>query len=69
MQSIYEIGDTVILSGTVVRIEQMPNGGIFYYLKEYDVPVGETSILGRLEAPWALVDRSNTRVCGFEKTE
>ena len=69
MQSKYEIGDTVILSGTVKRIEQMPNGDIFYYLKECDLPVREDSILGRLEVSWELVNRSKTRVCRFEKTE
>lgn len=54
MISKYDIGDTVILSGTVSRIEQEPNGSIIYVLKEYDRPVKESTILGNLAENWML---------------
>ena len=56
MISKYEIGDTVILTGTVSRIEQSEAGYIKYILLEYDGPVMEQAILGKVEAPWRVVD-------------
>ena len=54
MISMYEIGDTVILRGTVKRIEVTQDGEIIYYMQEYQVPVGEETIVGRVEEPWKL---------------
>lgn len=54
MISKYDIGDTIILTGTVSRIEQLQNGRIIYVLKEYDRPIEETSILGNLAENWML---------------
>ena len=55
MYTRYEIGDRGVLTGRVSSIEQTPNGRILYTLREYDVPIPEEQILGRLERPWDLV--------------
>ena len=54
MVSLYNIGDTVLLKGTVMRVEQIPDGRILYTLREYEVPLQETNIVGRIEKPWSL---------------
>lgn len=59
MFSKYEIGDTVILSGTVKRIEQAPTGEILYTVKEYDRPIYESTIIGKVEPNWHLVKCDN----------
>lgn len=59
MFSNYDIGDTVILSGTVERIEQIPTGEIVYTLKEYDRPIRESMIIGKVEPNWHLVKCDN----------
>lgn len=57
MISKFDIGDTVLLTGTVDKIEQYENGVICYILREYNVPVMETSILARVEKPWKVEER------------
>ena len=51
----YDIGDTVILCGTIQRIEQGPDDEIRYILREYDRPIREETILGSLQEPWKLL--------------
>ena len=58
MISQYDIGDTVILVGTVKRIEQSPDGTVCYEMREYNVPVAEEMIAGRVEKPWKLVNEA-----------
>ena len=55
MISKYDIGDTVILTGTVEQVEQGPDGRIHYTLKEYRVPIKEETILARIEEPWRVL--------------
>lgn len=54
MISKYDVGDTVILRGTVERIEQTQDETILYTMKEYRIPIPEEAIVGRVEAPWEL---------------
>lgn len=61
MISQYDIGDTVILCGTIQRIEQGPDGEIMYVLREYDRPICEESILGSLQEPWRLLQERRER--------
>lgn len=56
MFSKYEIGDTVILKGTIREIKQTHDGTVLYRLGETETPVGENDIIGKVEAPWALVN-------------
>ena len=56
MISKYDIGDTVILTGTISRIEQSEAGNIKYILLEYDGTVMERAILGKVEEPWRVID-------------
>ena len=53
----YDIGDTIVLTGTITSIEQGQSGDILYIVKEYDRPILEETILARIEAPWKLVSK------------
>lgn len=59
MISKYEIGDVVLLSGTITGVEQDSSGEITYRIREYTVPVGETAIVARIEEPWRLQKERN----------
>lgn len=54
MISKYDVGDRVILTGTVERIEQRQNGTVLYTLRGCDASVPEADIVGRVEEPWVL---------------
>ena len=61
MISKYDIGDTVILTGTVSRIVQTPTGKIMYILLEYDRPVMEATILARVADSWKIVEMEGVK--------
>ena len=51
----YDIGDTVLITAKICRIEQIPNGEVFYYMSgKSDLPFPEDSIAARIEPPWTL---------------
>lgn len=54
MISKYDVGDRVILTGTVERIEQRQNGTVLYTLRGFETPLLETDIIGRVEESWVL---------------
>ena len=54
MISKYEIGDTILLKGTITSIEAISDDTILYKVREYNLPVSEDYIVARIEEPWKL---------------
>ncbi len=52
MISKYDIGDKVILVGTISSISQTQNGTVAYKLKECEQSVTEENIIAKIEPPW-----------------
>ena len=54
MISAFDIGDTILLKGEIVKIEQIPDGKVLYYIREYDLPIKESSIIAKVQDNWHL---------------
>ncbi len=54
MTTKYDVGDKLILIGTVKRIEQIKDGTVLYFIEECDNPVLEKNIVGKLPAEGTL---------------
>lgn len=57
MTSKYNIGETVLVVGTITAVEQLPCGMVLYRIRECDLPVMEDAIAGKIEKPWELSKR------------
>lgn len=53
MMTAYNIGDNILLKGTVIRIEVV-NDHILYHVREYDRPIQEEDVVCRIASAWKL---------------
>ena len=55
MISQYDIGDKILLVGTVTRICQGPGGEILYMIQESETPIEEGAVFARVAPKWTVL--------------
>lgn len=60
MTSKYDIGDKILLVGTVTGIIQRPGGGILYQVRECQASIEEGMVFGKVAQDWEVKPEKQT---------